>query len=83
MATFTLTKPITLDSGEKISEIELREDVTMGDIEKAAETKNEVGQALALVCRLSVTPLTPADVRKISPKDYMRDFQPFVISFLD
>ena len=70
MPTFTLKHPIKTSDRRTVEALELR-DITIGDVAKAHESKNEsvIGQDLALMMNVAVD-VAPDDVRKMHPADF-------------
>lgn len=68
-AGFILARPIHQDDGDEVTSVEFLEP-TVAMLKVMDRHKGEVAQAVALVSRM--TNLTPTDVHRMHPRDFVR-----------
>jgi len=66
---FRLTKPIGVE-GAVVHELEIREEVTAGDLMAADEAKGEVGKSIHIIAALANVP--PSSIKAMSAGDFAR-----------
>jgi len=66
---FPLTKPIGVE-GNVVHELEIRTEVTAGDLMAADEAKGDVGKSIHIIASLASVP--PSAIKAMSARDFQR-----------